>query len=304
MIPSGVNRWVQISVEADRESIDDLVGLLGRHCTGGAVVECNPAEMIEGAEGRATVKGFLPVWDVETRRKLEIALLLLGQISPISPPAIRVLEPRDWSESWKAFFPPQHIGAHTVIVATWHEYSPRPSEVVIRLDPGMAFGTGLHATTRLCLLAVERLLRRGMRVLDVGTGSGILAIAAALQGAKSVRAIDIDPVAVRVAQANVALNQVDDIVRVGQGSLGTDSLGGVWGGSSQYDLLLVNILTETIVRMAPAIARALRVGGVFCASGVLSEEAEMVTCALVSAGLGVDERLQENDWAALLGHKA
>jgi len=303
-------RWVQISVEADRGSVDDLVGFLGRHCLGGAVVEYKPAEMAHTAGGHATVKGFLPACEEETARKLEIALLLLAQTNPISVPQVRLLEPCDWSESWKAFFPPQHIGSHTVIVPTWHEYLPGPDEVVIRLDPGMAFGTGLHATTRLCLIALERLVRRG-KVLDVGTGSGILAIAAALHGVRaakphektSVRAIDIDPVAVKVARENVALNRVGDVVQVDQGTLGIISLDDVLADSDGYDLVLINILAETIAEMAPALARVMRAGAAFCASGVLCEKAGMVTRALIEAGLALDDRLQDDDWVALIGHK-
>jgi len=141
------NRWVEISVEVEREAVDDLVSLLGRYCTGGAVVEDRPAPISQEPTTRATVKGFLPVWDAETLRKLEVALLLLGKVSPISEPRVRVLEPEDWAYSWRAFFPPQHIGQHTVVVPTWHEYTPQPGEVILHLDPGMAFGTGLHATT-------------------------------------------------------------------------------------------------------------------------------------------------------------
>ncbi|HUV93349.1 MAG TPA: 50S ribosomal protein L11 methyltransferase [Anaerolineae bacterium] len=295
---------MQISVEADAESVDDLAVMLGRYCVGGAVVELRMAEAHESSGDRATVKGFLPAWDQETCRKLEIALLLLGQTSAMSAPRICVLEPRDWSESWKEFFPPQHIGARTVIVPTWHEYRPDPGEVVIHLDPGMAFGTGLHATTRLCLMAVERLLRPGMVVLDVGTGSGILAIAAALQGARAVTALDTDPVAVKVARDNVALNRVEAIVQVDQGSLDADWLGRMRPGRDECDMLLINILAETIIDLAPAMARAMRSGGIFCASGVLSAKADMVACALAGERLVVDERLEEDDWVALVGRKA
>lgn len=304
MTPRWADRWLEISIEADRESVDDLVGLLGRHCPGGAAVEYRPVETLQGVGERATVKGFLPACDKETCRKLEIVLLLLGQTSPISAPQIRTLEPRDWSESWKAFFPPQHIGARTVIVPTWRDYTPGPGEVVIRLDPGMAFGTGLHASTRLCLIAMERLPLRGAKVLDVGTGSGILAIAAALQGAKSVKAIDIDPVAVRVAQDNAALNRVAGIVQVERTTLGPNATTGVSADASGFDILLVNILAETIVEMGPAIAGAMRVGGVLVASGVICEKTNMVTRALAASGLVIDDRLQEDDWVALVGHKA
>jgi ribosomal protein L11 methyltransferase len=296
-------RWVEISVEADRDCVDDLVNLLAKHCVGGAVVEERPDE--PGRAGRITVKGFLFAQDKQTRQRLEVALLLLSRVSPISEPRITLLEPEDWAESWKAFFPPQHIGNHTVIVPTWHEYTPQPHEVVIRLDPGMAFGTGLHASTRLCLVAIERLLQPGMNVLDVGTGSGILAIAAALQGAKRVQALDIDPVAVQVARENVELNGVGAVVRVERGTLGAGPPPEIPRHTeSGYDLLLVNILAEVIMDMAPAIAKALRPGGIYVGSGIISERADDVAEALREAGLPVDERQQEEDWVALIGHKA
>lgn len=303
MRPLKQKRWVEISVEADQASVDDLVSLLGRYCVGGAVVESCPDS--QGSTGRVTVKGFLLAQDERTRRKLEVALLLLSRVSPISEPRVKLLEPEDWSESWKAFFPPQHIGEHTVIVPTWQEYVPQPHEMVIRLDPGMAFGTGLHASTRLCLVAIERLLRPGMKVLDVGTGSGILAISAALHGAGHVQALDIDPVAVQVARENVSLNGVSSIVRVERGTLGASPSPEVpQHAESGYDLLLVNILAEVIIGMASAIADALRPGGLYVGSGIISERANDVAQALTEAGLPVDERPQEEDWVALIGHKA
>ncbi|MHB0858548.1 MAG: 50S ribosomal protein L11 methyltransferase [Anaerolineae bacterium] len=298
-------RWVEIGVEADRNAIDDLVGLLGRYCAGGAVVEDLPDRQPKLPAGTVIVKGFLPEWDQETLRKLEIALLLLSRNSGISEPRIRILEPEDWAESWKVYFTPQRIGVHTVIVPTWHAYEAGPDDTIIHLDPGMAFGTGLHASTRLCLVAVERLLCPGMRVLDVGTGSGILAIAAALQGASEVMAVDTDPIAVQVAQANTTLNGVEGIVRVERGTLGGDAPADVprlAGGS--YDLLLINILAEVIIDMASEVADALRPGGLLAASGIIRSKANEVAAALEAVGITVDERILEEDWAALMGHRA
>ncbi len=296
--------WVEISVQADRSSVDDLVNFMGRYCTGGAVVEDRPAGVSQAPAEYVVVKGFLPVWDEETRRKLEIALLLLGRTAPISEPRITVLGAKDWAESWKAFFPPQHIGTRTVIVPSWHEYQPEPGEVIIGLDPGMAFGTGLHATTHLCLIAIERLLRPGMRVLDVGTGSGVLAISAALQGAEYVDALDVDPVSVRVAAENVERNGVADRVRVARGTLGLSPSPEVPRHTeSGYDLLLVNILAEVIADMAGDIAEAMAPDAWYAASGIIAERADMVTEALQAAGLTVEERLIEDDWVGLVGQK-
>ena len=300
----GTTRWVEISVEADPASVDDLVSLLGRHCSGGAVVEMQPADPGAGEVGTTVVKGFLPTWDHETRQRLEVALLLLSRVGPTSPPHVRVLEPHDWAESWKAFFPPQHIGQRTVIVPTWHTYEPVRGKVIVRLDPGMAFGTGLHATTRMCLRALEQLIAPGMHVLDVGTGSGILAIAAALQEAGQVEAIDVDPVALDVARENVALNGVADLVRVERGTLGHTSTPDVpihrRGG---YGLVMVNILAEIITSMAPALADALGAGARFVASGIIEEKEAGVLAALIDAGLAIDARPREDGWVALIGHK-
>jgi ribosomal protein L11 methyltransferase len=331
-MPTKGKRWVELWVEADRASADDIAAFMGRYCQGGAAIEDRsfvdgdglvarigegwaeeaspdetPPDLEEGSAkgGRVTVKGFLPVEDEETRQKLEIALLLLSRTSPISEPRWRILEPEEWAESWKAFFPPQRIGQHTVIVPTWHEYQPLPGdEIIIRLDPGMAFGTGLHPTTRLCLLAVERLMQPGWRVLDVGTGSGILAIAAAKSGASHVDAIDSDPLAVEATIENAERNGVADVVAVSQTTLeGALSPRLTRHAGSGYDLLLVNILAEIIAAMAPAIAAALRPGGLWVASGIIAERESLATAALQAAGLTLDDRLQQEDWVALLGHK-
>ena len=297
------NTWIEISVQADRDAVDDIVGVLGRHCQGGAVVEDIAPELGEPPSDRVTIKGFIPVWDTDTQQKLEIALLLLSRNSRISEPRLRTLEPEDWTESWKAFFPPQHIGNHTVVVPTWHRYDPEPGEMIIHLDPGMAFGTGLHATTRLCLIAVESMVRNGQRVLDVGTGSGILSISAAHHGATSIDAIDTDSVCVQVTQENAVLNKVDDRIIVKRGTLGNPPPGVPLHTAKGYDCLLVNILAEIIIGMADGIAQAIRSQGQFVASGIISEKAGLVVEALEANGLIVDETLTEGDWVALVGHR-
>ncbi|MHB1356633.1 MAG: 50S ribosomal protein L11 methyltransferase [Anaerolineae bacterium] len=290
-------RWIEISVEAEKTALDDLVNLLGRHCVGGAVVEERPGAL-------TVVKGFLPEWESAVAEKLEIALLLLGKTVSISPPVIRIMAPEDWTESWKSYFEPQHIGQHTVIVPTWREYIAQPGELIIHLDPGMAFGTGLHATTRLCLAAIEREIKPGVHALDVGTGSGILAIAMAKQGACQVAAIDIDPVAVHVAQDNLVLNDITQVIVAQEtlaSSLANDNL--VHHGQG-YDLLTVNIFADVIIAMSPAIARALRPGGVFIASGIIASRAEDVIQALGQVDLVLQDRQQEDDWVVLIGHRA
>jgi len=305
MTESNIGRWTEISVTTDQDAVDDLVALFGRYCKGGAVVEQMSPEIGEPASDEVLVKGFLPEGDEETAQKLEIALLLLSRGSRVSEPQVRSLEPEDWSESWKAHFTPQHIGERTVIVPSWHAYDPRPEEVIIHLDPGMAFGTGLHATTRLCLRAIERELSPGDRVLDVGTGSGILSISAALQGAGAIEAIDIDPICVEVTRENIARNGVGERIEVALGTVGHEAPGGVPLHAGQgYDLLLINILAEVIIGMAPALPNTLRLGGRFVASGIIEAKADDVIAALQANGLEVERREDEGAWVALIGSRA
>lgn len=300
---TGAVAWLEVSVEADRSAVDDVVSLLGRCCMGGAVVDERPGDGAAGVQPSLVVKGYLPPWDDQTRNSLEVALLLLSRAAPISEPRFTLLAPEDWAESWKAYFPRQHIGRHTVIVPTWLEYAPQPGEMILKLDPGMAFGTGLHATTRLCLAAIEQYVVPGAVVLDVGTGSGILAISAALHGASTVRAIDIDPVAVEVARANVSLNRCAGIVTVSQGTLSSIRNGIPVHSFRDMDVVLVNIFAEVIIAMAPVLASTLHSEGTLLASGILSEKADAVASALARVGLVVSERQDEDGWVALVATK-
>lgn len=298
-----IGDWVEISVACDSAAADDLAAYLSRYCAGGAAVEQlrtdpNGRDL---AEVRWRVKGFVPADDVETQQKVEIALLLLSRDGTLSEPMTRTLLHKDWAEAWKEHFPVLHIGQHLVVAPTWREHTPAAGEVVLRLDPGMAFGTGLHATTRLCLVALEGLVQTGDRVLDVGTGSGILSIAAARLGASAVTAVDVDPICVQVATENAQLNGVAAQISASLGSLDT-------GGAPRvplvqetgFDLVLANILAEVIIDMAGDFPRVLRRGGHLVVSGILAEKADAVAAALEDAGLDLQERLEETGWAALI----
>ena len=297
-------RWIEISVLAERGSVDDLMGLFSRYCPGGAAMEELRHKPDLPAAERVVVKGFIDENDQETLQKVDIALLLLSRTGAISEPRTRLLEPEDWAEAWKAFFPPLPIGERLVIVPTWVDYTPAPERVPLYLDPGMAFGTGLHATTRLCLIALERLLEPELSILDCGTGSGILAIAAVLLGASHVDAIDTDPVSVEVARENSVLNHVSERISVMQGTLPGRSTPRVplfEGGP--YDLLLINILAEVIIDLAPTLQDYLVTGGRCVASGIIAEKADAVRDALQDHGLDVSEQLDEDGWVALVAQK-
>lgn len=302
-MPSDSERWVQVSVPTHSDAADDLGTILGRNCAGGTAVEESLAEH-QGKPGWVLVKGWFPASDRETHQRLEIALLLLSHDESIGEPVFQELAYEDWASSWKQHFRPLRIGRRTVIVPSWCAFAAQPDDVVLTLDPGMAFGTGLHATTRLCLRALEAYSPQERRVLDVGCGSGILAIAAALQGAAKVDAIDVDKVAVTAARENVARNHVADRVHVAWGTLpSTIPSRAPEHRGSDYDVVLANILAEVIASMAPALAAATRPGGILILSGILAEKANMVVESMAQANVSIVEQPREGDWVALIGQK-
>ena len=198
----------------------------------------------------------------------------------------------DWSENWKKYYKPFRIGTHLVVKPTWEPYAPEPDDLIIELDPGMAFGTGTHETTNMCMQLLEKHLSDGMRVMDVGTGSGILAIAAAKLGAKDVLAIDIDPDSVKVARENVVLNKADGRVRVVKGDL-------VKGEAMPCELAVANIVADAICMLAGPLTRHLVRGGLLICSGIIREREQDVLAAAKAAGYQVADWLEKGEWVAL-----
>ena len=206
------------------------------------------------------------------------------------------VDEEDWAEYWKASFKPFKISASLVIRPSWTEYTAQPGERIIELDPGMAFGTGTHETTALCVQWLEELVKPGVKVLDVGTGTGILAIAAKLLGAGDVLATDIDPIAVRVAKQNVKVNGAEDVVRVAEADV-------LMGIGETADLVIANIITDLIVMVAPAVFQHVNAGGAFLCSGVTVNRADEVLQALTSAGFVGIKRREKGDWVAFIAVK-
>ena len=198
-----------------------------------------------------------------------------------------------WKDVWKKYFRPFYAGAHLVVKPTWEDFSPGPEDKVIEIDPGMAFGSGTHETTSMCLSLLEDVITGSESVIDVGTGSGILAIGAALFGAGDVLAIDIDPDAVRVAAENVEHNQVGSVVSVRQGNL-LDHVDAV------CDICVANIISDVIISFAAPLKEHIRPGGLFICSGIVSSRAEEVRRALESAGYEILQRVEKGEWAAFL----
>ena len=200
----------------------------------------------------------------------------------------------DWAESWKQYYKPVPLGKVTIVPA-WEEYEARDGEVVIKMDPGMAFGTGTHETTRLVIRLMQDLIVGGERLLDVGTGSGILSICASKLGVKSCNAYDIDPVAVKVARENVILGGCDNIT-VGV----SDLLKGVDLSLGKYDFCVANIVADIIIRMLPDIPKYLQPGSPLILSGIINERADEVREAVIANGFTVENVISENDWIGIL----
>ncbi len=290
--------WLQVSVEVDAEAAEAVADVLNRYSQGGVAIEAG-AEGVQADGALVAVRAYLPTDDDTPQRRQQIqeALWHLGQIYPIAPPSFEPVVEADWAHAWRQHYHPLRVGQRIVIKPSWREVAFSSDDILLELDPGMAFGTGIHPTTQMCLMALEELVQPGMSVLDLGTGSGVLAIAAAKLGAAQVLGLDTDPVAVNVAQENVQRNQTQAQVTIAQGSLGATR--------DSYDLLVVNILAKVILALAKeGLAERLRPGGSWVAAGMIEPQVDEVEAELTSAGLRILDRHQIKDWVTLVGHRA
>ena len=228
---------------------------------------------------------------LEYREFLETRLPALGIEAVIS---FEGINEDDWAESWKQYYKPVPLGKVTIVPA-WESYEARGGEVVIRMDPGMAFGTGTHETTRLVIRLMQDVLTGGERVLDVGTGSGILSICASKLGARSCNAYDIDPVAVKVARENAIADGCENIT-VGV----SDLLRGVDLSGGKYDFCVANIVADIIIRMLPDVRDYVMEGSPLILSGIIGERADEVREAVIRNGFTVEREIKENDWVGML----
>lgn len=208
--------------------------------------------------------------------------------------ATQGVKEEDWAENWKQYYKPFRLGDRMVVKPTWEPWDAQPGDLIIEIDPGMAFGTGTHETTAMCVQLIEKYYRGGT-LLDVGTGSGILAIAAARLGAKGIVAVDIDPDAVRVAKENVAHNGLSDAIEVRKGDL-------LQGLSQRFDFAVANILAPVICMLAAPLKGHLTPGARFVCSGVIAEAEGDVNEALLNAGYVIDEITRKGDWVAFSSH--
>lgn len=296
-------KWLQVSLQLDGERTEAVAELLARYATGGVSIETTrieqPTQNQAKPAGPFLVRAFLPAdRDLERRRrKLAEGLWHLGQILPLPEPHYRWLEEEDWSQTWKDRYRPLPVGRNLIIVPAWLKGIAGPRTEIV-LDPGMAFGTGTHPSTRLCLEALEDHLRPGDAVLDIGTGSGILSIAAALLGARSVLSMDTDADAVEAARQNVLRNKVSDRVQVLPGSLRQAR------EKIKHDppnLILANILAPTLESLLHGgLGGLLGTDGCLILSGILEDQSRALTKQARGLGLALMEVRCEQDWHALI----
>ncbi len=295
-------KWLEVSLIADGEAAEAAADVLARHAPAGLALESVDATTSDEVHrGSIRVRAFLPVDEqLEIRRtRIEEGLWHLSQIIPIPSPTFHPIEEENWADSWKARYRPIPIGERLLIQPSW--LPPAESDrLIIFIDPGQAFGTGTHPSTRLCLAALEEHLLPGDAVFDLGCGSGILSIAAARLGATRVQAFDIDPLAVSATKENLARNRIENVITARQGSL-SDLLAVCEEASDCADVLLANILASVLEDLIKAgLAEAVKPDGKLILSGVLNDQAQGLRQCAEEAGLGLLQVIKEADWQALV----
>jgi len=340
------NAWLELSVEADLEAVEAVSEILARVAPEGTSVEPGFELVDEGLAARidpgrpAIVRAYIPAADPAVAERLAADVARdLGHLSafglrPIGPLTTRIVAEADWAEAWKAHFPVMRIGRRFVIRPSWRRHAARADEIVLALDPGMAFGTGLHPTTRLCLAGLEVLAEDGAldvdraldvgcgtglhpttrlclaglevlaedgaldvdRALDVGCGSAILSIAAALLGARSVTAVDIDPIAIDATTANARRNRLTRRIRPRLGSLPS--------GDGPYELVIANLIASALITLAADLVGELTPDGRWLVSGIFEDREAAVREVFDAAGLAITNRWAEDVWVALAGTRA
>ena len=302
---SEIKDWTQIKVTVKLQHLDTAMAVMSvldnnlmvedysdidlKTCYGDLIDE----SILNADKSIASVSLFLPA---DQNYNMAIAFIRERLGSEGVEPKIEIVgvNEEDWANSWKKYYTTLHIGKRTVIVPMWEEYEAKEGEIVVKMDPGMAFGTGSHETTRLVIELLEKYTKAGVRMLDVGTGSGILAICASKLGAGECKAYDIDPVAVKVANENIAQSGQTNVTCEVSDLLKQVDLDG-----GKYDLICANIVADIIIRMTPDIGRFMKDDCVLLCSGIIRERADDVISKLGEYALKVVERIDDNGWCAL-----
>jgi ribosomal protein L11 methyltransferase len=306
-VEATAGRWLELAVTCDGEAVEPVSELFALHgFNQGVVIEEAFSQDPDGDNFAVdptrpvVVRTFLNAADVasETIDGIRQALWHLGRLRAISDLQVTERAEEDWANAWKEHYSIHRVGRRVLVRAPWHDYVPAPGEIIVELDPGMAFGTGLHPSTQLAMVAMEDELEHGDRVLDVGTGSGVLATAAALLGASAVDGVDIEPVAVRSARENAERNGVGAVVHVERGSVGE---GEPFQG--EYDLVVANIIARILIELAPDLAQAVRPGRTLVLGGIIDVKEAAVRDAFTAVGLTLVRREEREDWVSQVWSK-
>ena len=307
-----VQIWTQVKVTVPLRELDALVAVMSminnnlmiedysdidtnlKTCYGDLIDE----KILNANKDIASVSVFIPS-DRSYMDDLAYIRQRCGELDLHADVELVGVNEEDWANSWKQYYKPIKIGEKIVICPAWERYTPAAGEIVIRMDPGMAFGTGTHETTRLVIRLLEKYTKEGQRMLDVGTGTGILAICASRLGAEICRAYDIDPTAVRVARENIKDSGLTNVTCDQSDLLKQVSLEG-----GQYDLVCANIVADIIIRMTPDVGKYMKDDAVLLASGIIAERCDDVIACFERNGFKVVEKLTDNDWCGLAVMKA
>ncbi|RAS77903.1 50S ribosomal protein L11 methyltransferase [Priestia endophytica] len=310
-------KWSEICIHTTNEAIEPISNILHEAGASGVVIE-DPTDLVKEydttfgeiyqlnsedyPDDGVIVKAYLPLNSFLPETVDGIKESINGLLSynfdlGLNKVTISEVHEEEWATAWKKYYHPVKISQRFTIVPTWEDYEPvSTDELIIELDPGMAFGTGTHPTTVMSLQALEATVQKGDTVIDVGTGSGVLSIGAALLEASHVRAYDLDEVAVKSARENIELNSVNEVVTVGQNNLLNDVEG-------QADIIVANILAEIIVRFVDDAYKLVKNGGTFITSGIIMTKKEEVKEALTKAGFLIEEVMVMEDWVAVIAKK-
>lgn len=309
-------KWSELSIHSTQEAVEPISNILHEAGASGVVIE-DPQDLVRDwdtpfgetyqlnpedyPDDGVMVKAYLPVNSFlgETVEEIKEAvnnLMLYDFDLGRNTVTISEVNEEEWATAWKKYYKPVKISEKVTVIPTWEEYKADGDEILVELDPGMAFGTGTHPTTRMCVRAIEKVLRPGDRMIDVGTGSGVLSIVAAKLGASAVTAFDLDDVAVKVAKLNVKLNKVQDIVTVKQNNL-LDSV------EEKVDVITANLLAEIILRFPEQVSQSVKPGGFFIASGIIKAKNKQVADRLKEHGFTVKETLETEEWVAIICEK-
>lgn len=285
-------KWAEILVDTTAQAQEVVSNIMTQNGCGGTVIE---------GEAPVIVKCYLPVDDRLEERLLQIKekineLPEFGIEPGSREVTVRYAEDQDWAETWKQYFHTIRVGKRIVIKPSWEKFEPEQGDKVIEIDPGMAFGTGYHPTTQLCLKLLEKYMRPRATVVDFGTGSGILALAAARLKASLVIAFDMDSVAVQAARENVVRNDLQEVIEVHQ----TDNPKFI---NLRVDIVVANLIADIIIANANAMSNLLRPGGVLITSGIIRERQIEVEQALRNVGFDIIETPHEGEWVAIAAHR-